>query len=275
MTTVDVTGQGDEPKVLRSRGLEGVVHGFTTRLGGVSKGVWSSLNLGGAVGDDADDVARNHEIAAAAGKFRRADLATPARQVHGAEVHTVTSATMTPGDCDAVVTSAPGVVVGIRIADCVPLLLWDPTANAVGAVHAGWRGIVARIPFLAVVAMVDRHAANPARLRAALGPAIGPCCYEVGADVARQVTGVAEHTPRFQVIPVPGDVVGKLEDVKMRLDLRAAVVSLLLDAGLERAHIELVGGCTSCESTLFFSHRRDKGASGRHLAFIGARGTRR
>ena len=121
--------------------------------------------------------------------------------------------------------------------------------------------------------MVERHQAKAARIRAALGPAIGPCCYEVGADVARQVTGVAEHTPRFQVIPM--GVKSAIGEVKMRLDLRAAAVSLLLDAGIDKKHVELVGGCTSCESRLFFSHRRDKGTTGRHLAFVGARGTRR
>ena len=271
--TIDVTGQGDEPKILRARGLDGVVHGFTTRLGGVSKGPFESLNVGNSVGDVEADVARNHEIVALAGKFALADLATPAKQVHGADVVTVTGVTMKPGECDALTTATPGVLVGIRVADCVPLLLWDPQGNAVAAVHAGWRGIVARIPFHAVATMVERHQSQPSRIRAAIGPAIGPCCYEVGSDVARQVTGVAEHTPRFQVIPTRGAPV--IGEVKMRLDLRAAALSLLLDAGVDRNHIEMVGGCTSCEAKLFFSHRRDEGKTGRHIAFIGTRGTRR
>lgn len=272
--TIEVTGSIDEPKVLRARGFDGVVHGFTTRLGGVSRMPYASLNLGSSVGDADADVAKNHEIVATAAKFKVADLSTPAKQVHGGEVRTVTAVTMNPGDCDALTTGTPGVVVGIRVADCVPILLWDPQVNAVAAVHAGWRGVVARIPFRAVVAMVERHQASPARIRAAIGPAIGPCCYEVGPDVARQVTGVAEHTPRFQVIPTGGGI-GVIDEVKMRVDLRAATVSLLLDAGVEKNHIELVGGCTSCEEKLFFSHRRDKGTTGRHLAFVGARGTRR
>jgi len=270
---VDVTGQGDEPKILRARGFDETPHGFTTRLGGVSKGAWAALNLGRATGDDEASVAKNHQIAAESGKFKLADLATPKTQVHGAAVVTVTGSTMAPGECDALTTAEPGIVVGVRVADCVPILLWDPSTNSVAAVHSGWRGVVARIPFHAVVAMIDRHQARPAKIRAAVGPAIGPCCYEVGSDVARQVTGVAEHTPRFQVIPVNGK--GVVGEVKMRVDLRAAVVSLLMDAGLDKKHIELVGGCTSCETRLFFSHRRDKGTTGRHLAFVGARGTRR
>lgn len=268
----NVTGSLGEPKVLRARGFEDLVHGFTTRLGGVSAGAYASLNLGRATGDDAAAVEENHRIAAAAGRFRVEDLVTPRVQVHGAAVETIDAALRVPEECDALTTATPGVAVGIRVADCVPILLWDPVENAVAAVHAGWRGIAARIPLLAVRAMVARHRTRPERLRAAIGPAIGPCCYEVGSDVAQQVTGVAEMTPRFAVMPVPGGpIVG---DLKVRLDLRAAASALLLEAGLENRHVETVGGCTSCEATLFFSHRRDKGVTGRHLAFIAARGFR-
>lgn len=238
---------------LRASTLDGVSHGFATRGGGVSVGPYASLNLGRATGDDEASVAENHRRLAAAAGFDGARLATPARQVHGATVVRAAAAEDAACDCDAVVSHEPGLVLGVRTADCVPVLLWDPVSGGAGAVHAGWRGIAASIVPAAVAAMDS----PPSRLRAAIGPSIGECCYEVDEATAARVSAAAPHAATFD--SRPGHV---------RIDLVAGVWGQLTGAGVPADAITEVGGCTSCRRDLFFSHRRDEGVTGRHLSFV-------
>jgi YfiH family protein len=168
------------------------------------------------------------------------------KQVHGARVVVAGEAEGQEGD--AIVGREPGVAVGVRVADCVPVLVADEASGAVAAIHAGWRGVVAGVVRAGVELLAGK------RLVAAIGPCIGACCFEVGLEVADQV----------------GFVVHRRGD-KAYVDLRAAVRSQLEARGVERKRIEDVAGCTKHEPELFHSFRRDGAESGRMLAAIVAR----
>jgi YfiH family protein len=169
------------------------------------------------------------------------------KQVHGARV--VLAAEAEGQEGDAIVGREPGVAVGVRVADCVPVLVADEASGAVAAIHAGWRGVVAGVVRAGVELVAGR------RMVAAIGPCIGACCFEVGLEVADQV----------------GFVVHRRGD-KAYVDLRAAVRSQLEARGVERKRIEDVAGCTRHEPELFHSFRRDGAGSGRMLAAIVAGG---
>jgi YfiH family protein len=242
-------------ELLTSRLLEGFPHGFTTRGGGLSAPPWDALNLGDLVGDDP---------AAVAGNWRRLEAATGlafarVRQVHGARVVEAAGPSAPVEEADAVVSARPGVAACVAVADCVPVLLADPSTGAVAAVHAGWRGTVALAAAAAVEALTAAGGARPSELLAAIGPSIGPCCYEVSEDLARQ----------FEV--AFGEGVVRRQGQGPRLDLWEANARALGAAGLLPERIERLGRCTACERDLFFSHRRDGGATGRQVAWIAPR----
>ena len=228
-----------------------VRHGFTLRRGGVSGGTCSTLDLGPASGGGEDIRENRVRLARAAGL----DLATLvlAEQVHGAAV--VQGIPDGLPEADGLWTESPGHWVGIRTADCVPLLLSDVDGTRVAAVHSGWRGTEARIAARAVQ-VLERAGSPVARLRAAIGPCIGACCYEVSEDLAGRFEALFGNG----VVSRPGP--------KPHLDLRRAVRLSLLAAGMSDGSIEDVPGCTACDVAAFFSHRRDKGRTGRHLAFV-------
>ena len=150
------------------------------------------------------------------------------------------------GEGDALITRSTGLAVSVRTADCFPILLADVETQAVAAVHAGWRGTASRIVQAAIARMQAEYGSDPRNIRAAIGPGIGGCCYEVGADVARQF-GMSHG--------------GKL-------DLAVENRRQLIEAGLLPEHIDQVGGCTFCNETKFFSWRRDHEAAGRMISFI-------
>lgn len=231
-----------------------LVHGFCGRVGGVSAAPYQGLNLSYRVGDAADAVEANwrHLSACLPEGLRFARL----EQVHGDGVHVATPERLDLGAGDAAVTCAEGVVVGVLTADCVPILLRSRTRPAVAAIHAGWRGTVADIAGAAVRRLTQTFGVAPSELEAAIGPAIGPCCYEVGDEVRRQFAAVA---------PALLDVA----QVGRALDLRAANRFLLERAGLRSEAIVACGPCTRCAADRFFSHRAAQGgASGRQLSFI-------
>jgi YfiH family protein len=195
---------------------------FTTRRGGVSEGPYASLNLGLSTDDDAGRVCDNRErVRAAVGAQRLAQ----GRQVHGTRV--VVDAEGIE-EADGQVTTAPGVAAMVLVADCLPVALAG--AERVGMVHAGWRGLAAGV--------LERGVEATGAVAAAIGPGIGPCCYEVGDDV-RAVFGTSEPT----------------------LDLKAIARARLEAAGVRDIHD--CGLCTSCDAERFFSHRRDRGVTGR------------
>jgi YfiH family protein len=261
-------------RFLQSRLLAeaGVAHGFSVRTGGVSVAPYDSLNVGAAVGDDPEAVRANKRLLLETAGVLPSLLST-VNQVHGdrvvfarmqGDVPMVTSETNGAGlegrvDADALVAH-PGAAVGVRTADCVPILVFDPQSRAAAAVHAGWRGTVAGIVNRAVDALVESFGARRESLIAAIGPSIGRCCFEVGDDLAERFT--SDERFGAEVLFRHG------ASGKPTVDLFHSNRLLLNRAGLRAEHIELLERCTSCERDLFFSHRRDAGQTGRHLAFI-------
>ncbi len=226
-------------------------HGFTLRSGGVSEGKRASLDVGPAA-DAGADVRENRARVARAAGFPVNGLAL-AEQVHGTAVVRARPGTLP--EADALWTDARDVWIGIRTADCVPLLLCSEDGSRVAAVHSGWRGTADRIGAVAV-ATLGREGTPAEALRAAIGPSIGACCYEVSEDLARRFADAF------------GSEVVRRQGPRPYLDLRLAVRQTLVQAGVPEAHIEDVPGCNACDPRRFFSHRRDRGGTGRHLAFI-------
>lgn len=222
---------------------------FSTRTGGVSAEPFG-MNLSFLVGDDPAHVEENRRRLLAEVGATPADLAFP-RQVHECTVRFAGEPGTYPST-DALVTSVPGVVLGVTVADCVPVLLADPGAGVAAAVHAGWRGMAGGILASAVELLVGTHGCSPGRLCAAIGPSAGVCCYEVGEEVA------ARFSPEVLL----------RRDGRVFLDLRSAACGVLATAGLPPDRIELLGGCTICDPALYHSHRRDRDRSGRMMALI-------
>ena len=170
-----------------------VRHGFSARTGGVSEGAFASLNLGRAVGDELSAVEENHRRLADSIGYDGARLFETS-QVHGATVRRIVaadeSANVRAEEADALVTNVPATAIGVRVADCLPILLADREAGVVGAVHAGWRGAAANIAPIAIDEMIALGA-SPTRIHAALGPHIRECCFEVGREVVDALRNVA------------------------------------------------------------------------------------
>ncbi len=181
------------------------------------------------------------------------------RQVHSARV--VAASEHAPDlEADGLISSTPGVLVGVRTADCVPILLADPERKVVAAVHAGWRGTLAGIISEALRRMEEWHGTRTANVRIAIGPSIGVCCYEVGEEVAFRFRGL-----------VPLEAVG---NGKTMLDLKEANRRLAHAAGVPEEQIDVLPLCTRCRPTEFHSYRRDKDGCGRLLSFVGVRAER-
>ncbi len=238
-----------------------VAHAVFTRLGGVSRPPFASLNLGRTVGDRVEAVEENHRRAL--GVLDLASRETVScYQVHGARVGLVGrghAGTVQPAT-DALVTRAPGVALLLRFADCAPVLLFAPDVPAVGLAHAGWRGVAAGVVGATVRAMVERLGCDPARMWAGLGPMIGPCCYEVDAATAAAVTRACPD----------GASVAQQREGRLVLDLAAAVQAQLNAAGI--AEVEQAGLCTACHVDEFYSHRAERGHAGRFGIAMGIRG---
>jgi len=247
-----------------------VPHAFTTRLGGVSTGVYDSLNLSQNLGDDPAQVFENYKrITGALGTVP--ENLVFSHQVHEDRVRTV-GTTHRLGDifrpideeADGLVTKDPNVALTIFVADCIPILLWDPGTGAVAAVHAGWRSTVLNIVGNAVRGMVALGA-NPREIRAAIGPGIGPCCFETDPEVPAAVIALLGEG-------IPTCIQG-LGGTKSAVDLKKVNRRLLLRAGLSILHISLSDACTMCEPELFWSHRREARVRGSQAAIIFSRGT--
>jgi len=221
-------------------GRRGVRHAFSTRHGGVPAGgrlARKRLLQGGGFSPDTRIVTLH--------------------QVHGADVLSVMSPVTPPGDppaADAAVTDVAGTLLVVQTADCAAILLADATAGVVAAAHAGWRGAVAGI-VAGTLDSMQQMGASPSRVLAAIGPSLGPCCFEVGEEVAEQFDAIDRS----------------LVDRSRRrphVDLPAAVTLLLARSGVPESAIERADACTACRQDLFFSHRGERGRSGRMLASI-------
>ena len=254
---------------LAADGIEaagGAVHGFSTRLGGVSEGIFASLNLSMNRGDDPEHVRENYRrFCAAIG----ADLerVVCASQVHGDTVRSITSADLgigldqeAPWQADGLVTDIPGVVLTVFTADCLPILLYDPVRKVASAVHAGWRGTALGIVSRTVERMVDCYGCDRLDILAAIGPGISRCCFETHEDVPNAMTEAmgASALHCIQVLPTG----------KFRVDLKALNVCRLKAAGLDESHIAVSADCTACLPEKYWSHRYTHGQRGSQAAMI-------
>jgi polyphenol oxidase len=243
----------------------GFRHGFSPRQGGVSRAPYDSCNLGRGVGDDPEHVAENHRRFAAAVGYEPHAL-FEVNQVHGREVHAAR-----PGeDPERLrVESGDGLVaergasVGVRTADCVPLLVADPETRYAAALHAGWRGAAAGVVSSGLDLLMRVSGAPAERLIAGVFPHIRACCFEVSDDVAEALAAA------WPLAAAGRDVlVQRAPGGKPHVDLAALLRAQLTAAGMAAAHIDLLEGCTRCAAERFFSYRRDGQASGRHLSAI-------
>jgi len=239
-------------------------HGFSTRAGGVSAAPFDTLNLGGRWGDAAANVEENRRR-----MLRAVGAAGPlyvARQVHGKVVTRVRGddepAAVAGVEADALITDEPGVALGVFVADCIPALFVDARTGAIAAAHAGWRGTIAGVLPAVVRALADEFGARPADLRVALGPAIGPCCFEVGAEVVREFEA-ALGSAAGVVTPSPRGVAGK-----WHVDLKGANRLLLARAGVPPEAIDASPDCTCHDGARFFSFRRDRDRTGQQMGVV-------
>lgn len=245
----------------------------TTRHGGVSIGPYTSLNLGGKTGDDPQNVRENRSRAAAIiGK--KSEHLTFAKQVHSANVERVPDGYEGGAfdDTDALITNARQTPLIILTADCAAIFLFDPANNAIGIAHAGWRGTVAGIAAETVQRMQKEFNSSPADLLAGIGPSIGPCCYEVGDEVIFAVEAqLPDYTEEVLVDPdmaSAGSFRASVNEGKRHFDLWRANELMLIDAGVPEQNIDIARLCTSCRTDLFYSHRAEKGTTGRFGAII-------
>lgn len=244
----------------------------STRRGGFSQGPYAQLNVGWVPGDDPGNVVANRRLLVEA-------LALPpgtvfaAVQVHGSRTAVAPFPALPArqwpervvtylGEADVLVAPGPGVFLFATFADCVPVLLVEPRRRAAALAHAGWRGTAARAAAEAVRALCAAAGCSPADVQAALGPAIGACCYRVGQEVAEAVAAVLPH-PREAVRPLPGGWA--------MLDLVEANRQQLVEAGVPPQSIAVAGACTACRSHEFYSHRAAGGRTGRFAAVVGWR----
>lgn len=240
-----------------------VPHCFTTRLGGVSEGYLSSLNIGMHRGDDPENVEENFRILTDALGCTVEDLVLT-RQIHTDIVRAVTRKDGGKGvdhrnfpPCDALITNDPGVALVIFTADCTPILFHDPVTGAVGAAHAGWRGTALGIAAKTVEAMVREYGCDPKSIRAAIGPNIGYCCFETDRDVPdAMIEALGEDAKAF--IRPSGE--------KYYVNLKEINALWLRRAGVE--NIEISDACTVCQSDVFWSHRVTRGQRGSQGAII-------
>lgn len=239
--------------------FEGLIHGFLGRRGGRSQPPYAALNVSYDNGDDIQTVKQNWCDLKVAMGLGDVNVIT-ATQVHGDAILKVSEGTgKRAGVGDGLMTELPRLVLGVLAADCVPLLFLEPDRKVAAAVHAGWRGTAAGIAARAVTRMREEYRIDPSALHVAMGPSIGPCCYEVGREVAQQIGANWREELGGAWRP---------DGAKGRLDLKAINEAQLVGVGVPRAHIQKIGPCTACNAEEFFSYRRE-GKTGSQLSFIG------
>lgn len=257
----------------------GLKVGYTSRLGGVGKAPYSSLNCAFHVGDNPQDVIANRTLIAEEIGMNPESW-TCGEQVHKNEVAIVTEQDKGRGfldrksafqDTDGLLTNVRGILLSSFYADCVPLYFFDPVKEVVGLAHAGWKGTVAGIAERMIARMEEHYGCEREDIRTAIGPSIGSCCYEVDDYVMNQVKvwyevsdGTEKHkgsTYEACHKPVSGG--------KSMLDLKEVNRHIMIKAGILPEHIEITSWCTSCHPELFFSYRKENGITGRMASWIG------
>ncbi|UCG50965.1 MAG: peptidoglycan editing factor PgeF [Candidatus Latescibacterota bacterium] len=245
-----------------------VTNVVTTRHRGRSEAPFGSLNLALHVGDDPDTVLENRAIVSQLIGFEP-ETFTVAEQVHSSHVAVVGTGDRGKGAiietdaiplADAMITRAPDVPLTVLIADCVALSFFDPERNAIGIAHAGWAGTLHRIAEKTVGKMAAEFDTDPSNVEVAMSPSIGPCHYEVGEDVA--------HAFEVEFGDDAGNFIKEYNEGNLRLDLWHANKSQLIRAGVHEKNIEVAGLCTACQTDVFYSHRAEKGGTGRFAGIM-------
>ena len=255
---------------IRATGI--VEHVFSTRIGGTSRGIYSSMNLRFGHGDEDECVRENfHRMARLLGTDENHMVLS--KQTHTTNIRVVTEADAGYGvvrerpydDIDGLITNVPGLALGIFAADCVPLLFVDPVHRAIGASHSGWRGTVARMGEVTIRAMQTAYGTNPSDLICAIGPCICQNCYEISEDVALHFKAAFRG---YEAEILRDDGINPKGEHKYHLDLWAANRLVLLKAGVPAAQISTTDICTNCNPELLFSHRYTKGLRGNNGVFL-------
>lgn len=245
-----------------------VKHGFSTRKGGVSTGIFSSMNLNFKRGDDPDAVMENYRRMAAALNMRVEDMVL-SDQTHTTNVRVITEEDRGKGilkpqdysDVDGMITNVPGIVLVTSYADCVPLYFVDPVRKAIGLSHSGWKGTVGHIGQKTVWKMHEVYGSEPKDIVAAIGPSICQSCYEVSDDVAEAFRANFTADEAADILLDKGNG-------KYQLDLWKANWYVLTDAGVLPEHLSVTDLCTACHPDLLWSHRKTNGQRGGLSAFL-------
>lgn len=270
--------------------LPWLVHGFSTRQGGASQcyGGWS-LNLGYTKDDSREFVEKNRRrllLALGATEKKQPWPLITLKQIHSDIIHVVR--TSDPGQLvgDGLVTNAPGILLAVQTADCFPVMLVDQKNKAVGVFHAGWRGTVKRIAGKGLGVMQREYGTRPQDVHAAIGPGIQRCCYEVGEEVRSEFESQFDYARElFQELYSPNPIREKYpllflsvrppghgeSSTRLHLDIMEANRRQLVSAGVPESQISVLKHCTSCNRRKFFSHRAEKGKTGRMMAVAGIR----
>ena len=240
----------------------GVTHGFSTRIGGVSKGIFESMNLSYNRGDDKEAVDENYRRMGNAIGF------TPDQLVFSNQIHDTQIKIVSKEDCtkvmtgmDGLMTDETGICLVTSYADCVPLFFYDPVNKVIASSHSGWRGTVGRIGKKTVEMMEERFGSKPEDIIAAIGPSICQSCYEISEEVAVQFEEefTKEQYEDFMIDKGNG---------KYQLDLWKVNEYILMEAGIRKDHLDVTDLCTCCNEKVLFSHRASKGKRGNLAGFI-------
>lgn len=247
-----------------------LIHGFSTRLGGVSEGYLGSMNLSFTRGDNPEHVMENHRRLAACLSYDEKKLVF-SDQVHKTDFYKVTEKDCGKGivresdirEIDGLVTNVPGVPIITFYADCVPLFFYDPVCKVIAMAHSGWKGTVNRIGARMVAYMEAEYGSKPENIVCAIAPSICQSCYEVSGDVAEQFAAVFSKSEGYGT-----DLLYQKENGKYQLNLHKACEIILSEAGILREHIDVTDLCTCCNPRLFFSHRASHGKRGNNAGVM-------
>ena len=246
----------------------GNIHGFSTRLGGVSEGIFSTMSFSTSLGDKRESVLENYKrfCFALGGDFKSVVLSD---QTHTANVRVVTKEDIGKGlfrdrdytDIDGLVTNERGIILVTQYADCTPLAFYDPVKKVVAASHAGWRGTVSEIAKNTVTVMMNDFGCDPADILCGIGPNISQCCYEVDDPVINEIKKLEYLNPDACYY--------KKENGRYMLDLKEVNRQILISSGIKSENIDVADLCTCCESEFFHSHRATGGKRGTLALMIG------
>ncbi len=247
---------------------QGVVQAFSIRKGGVSQGIYASLNMGLHVGDLEQRVLENRIKLTESFQATLADVVC-CEQVHGSAVRVVNGLDKGKGALrldeaipgyDAMITSNPGIYLMTFYADCVPVYYFDPVHRSIGLAHCGWKGTMGKIAQKTLEAMQTNFNSEASQVQVFIGPGIGPCCFEIKPDLAAKV---------YEEFSGQSGIITSSDDGRFTWDLQRTNALVLEAMGVKSNNIIICSLCTACEPDLFFSYRRDAGATGRMAALIG------